>query len=199
MNKKRGRKPYKITPERLRESGYTYKIDILTEEEKGWMKDGVPVPGKPNQRTPCPDFWYWFKEVDGVGVQINFVKSDYYYQGVRLRSMSQLPLVEAKAKDSAKWDKLLSTIEDTPVLIIPEKDREEIERRKTDGGSYVLPVADGCISLQGGPLDGRCVQYNNKFPFFMTKIADENGGKPIAPRYKRSKENPSVYIFDQVF
>lgn len=197
MSNKRGRKP-KLKPQHLKEHGYIFKIDVLTDEERDWQLNGVPVQGKPNVRNPPPDYLYYFKKVEGVEVRIYIAGGDLFYAGVKLKSIEQLPLIEQKAKDDAKWAHLQSQVEDTAPLQITETFKPD------------TPKA-GTIELKGGPLDGQFVTWNNGLPFYLAQYqvpqlkAEHSGTYPptkpavMAARYKRSKENASIYEFDQNF
>jgi hypothetical protein len=193
-NKKRGR-PARFKATDLKEAGYTFKQDILTNQEKEWQEHGIPVEGKPNQRTPAPDWLYYFKMIGGVEVKVYLVGKDLYYNGVRLKNKEQLPLIEKDAQDQAKYGKLQEMMKDTEPL--------EIAQAFTPAAKPEHP-AIGTIELVGGPLDGQFVTWNNKLPFYMVQYtppqlkAQHGGTTPpvktvIAARYKRDKEDHTKY------
>lgn len=185
-------KNHAITRRKLLRRGYKWKIDILTEEELDWLQNGVPVEGKPNVRKPAPDYFYFFKEVDGAEVQIFKVGDEFYYSGVKLKTMSQIEICEGLAKEGKRWEAYEAKMEDTKPIL--NRDFVEIKTDKT-----ALPL--GFILLKGGPMDSVTVRYNNKLPFYMaqTEVGEGEDKSVIAPRYKRSKEDHNVYEFDKCF
>lgn len=197
--------PKPITARRLKLRGYKWKIDHLTDEQLDWLQNGVPVEGKPNVRKPAPDYFYFFKEVDGAEVQIFKVGDEFYYSGVKLKHMNQIEICEGLAKEGKKWEAYEAKMKDThPIRLenIGEPAAKVTGISEDDKGlNLKFELLPGHIFLKGGPVDGVIVKYRNSLPFYMTQIevGEGEGAQVIAPRYKRSKDDPNIYEFDKCF
>lgn len=188
MTKPKGR-PRKITAARLKEAGYQWKPDNLTKEEADEWEHGkkMIVNGKP-ARGERPDFFYHYKEVaEGVEVRIFTVGDQFFWSIANVRLMNQLPIIEAKEIENAKWNKKIASIPDT-------KPPKQTINKIVDETPSKWPEV---IELEGGPLNGQKRPYSSKFPLFMEQVVE--GSKVSALRYKRDKDNLHIYKFDQTF
>lgn len=208
MANKRGRKP-RLKISDFKAAGYKYKLDHLTKEEEEERKSGRKVIIDGKERTlESTDYDYAYKYIKGpkgddIPVRIYHVNKDFFYKNVRLKSIDQLSLCEKDAFDNAHYSDLQSQVKDTRPL-------EDIDLRI----DHVSSNADGTIdlkfsmisndeiTLKGGPMNGRTVKWSRQLPFFMTQI---NGTVPgtnppakcvIAVRYKRDRDDKSIYNYD---
>lgn len=207
-NKKRGR-PAKIKAHDLRHSGYAYKMDNLTEDEEKELKEGRKIVEDGKTKTyESRDFDFFYKEMDGITIQIFHVSGDFFYKGVKLKSTDQLQLIEKDAVTNAYYQELQKQVQDTKP--IPQFEIE-IKQQSTEGR-----IADKCgtntqlvqgyfndtISLIGGPLDGLKRTYLTAMPFYMEQVEITIPGTTppakaiIAARYKRSENDRTMYIHD---
>lgn len=179
-----------IKMEDLLNAGYTYKMDVLTNEERDeWTNGGKWVDPKTNQevRVPSQDFDYFFKVLPGdVEVKIFHVIQQFYYQGVRLQYAGQLEQVEKSAKESKHWDDLLSTIpDDEPTeVVLPES----------------LKTGQAIITLKGGPLDGKQRAYLTMLTFYA-EVVDRKviSGRVVSKvaRYIKDQEDNTIFHFKE--
>lgn len=207
-NKKRGR-PAKIKSNDLRDAGYAYKMDNLTPEEEKELKEGRKViEGDKIKTYESRDFDYFYKEIDGVTVQIFYVSGDFFYKGVKLKSIDQFPLIEKDAITTAHYAALQKQVQDTKP--IPQFDIE-LKEESTNGriadkcGPNIKPILgyfNDTINLIGGPLNGLKRQYPTALPFYMEQVEITISGTTppakaiIAARYKRSEKDRTIYVHD---
>lgn len=97
--------------------------------------------------------------------------------------MENLPRIEQHAKDNEVYDKLEAQVVDT----VPLPDTQ-VQNKALTG--------DDVIVLHGGPLNGE--RHSWKYPMFMRQYVDPEDGVVRSARYRRSKEDKSVYVFDMV-
>lgn len=194
-NKKRGR-PARIKGADLKQAGFKYKLEHLTQEEKEerqngrkMMKDGKMI------TMESTDYDYFYKNVDNVEVRLYYVNKDFFYKNVRLTSLDQLPLIEKDALANAHYAELDKQVQDTrPVSVLMIKNNQ--------GSKQVSCYNEDEIILIGGPLHEKIVNYSTKFPFYMEQFEVTHAGTNppaksyLAARYKRNKENPNIYNYD---
>jgi hypothetical protein len=214
----------KIKASQLRAAGYRYKLDELTPAELDEWQHGkkVVIKGK-ERRAESTDYDYFYKamrmvnvpgdEEPPVIVKIYHVNRDFYYQGVKLRSVDQLPIIEEMAVRNSQYEKLDKRMQDTKPSIVLNEISVENAPTNVDGSTVISYAASlkttsklpDIITLTGGPLDGHTAAWNIKLPFFMTQyeyyITQPEPGTPgvrtvRAVRYKRDPDNKNVYNFD---
>ncbi len=178
----------KVSADSLRAAGYKYKMESLTIKEKKEYEKGRPIMvNGQRQMAESRDFDYFYKKLpNGVEVQIFHAIKKFYYKGMQLRNMKQIPLVEDDAKNTAHYAALQKQVMDTkPTVYMPPPKRY--------GADGELVAQEGYIKCVGGPLNDNLYKYNNKLPFFMLQYDDK--GITKAARYGRDKDLPNVYNF----
>lgn len=208
-NKKRGR-PAKIKAHDLRWNGYAYKMDNLTPEEEKELKEGRKIIEDGKTKTyESRDFDFFYKEMDGITIQIFHVSGDFFYKGVKLKSTDQLQLIEKDAITTAHYEELQKQVVDTkpiPQFNIELKE-ESIDGRIADQCSpntkrILGHIFNDTINLIGGPLNGLKRSYPTALPFYMEQVEITIPGTTppakaiIAARYKRSEEDRTIYVHD---
>jgi len=189
MIKKRGRKP-EIKADDLIKAGYTYKMDILTDEERDeWVngKKGIDSRGRP-ARYESEDFDYFFKILEnGAEIRIYHAIRKFYYNNVRIKYADSLPRYEKHASEQTHWNDLQLKVEDTEPIdfVMPD----------------TIKPGQQVIVLQGGPLDGKERVYLPILKFYMEpydfKII-EGRRSSISARYIQDKENKLIYHFEKI-
>ena len=169
----------KIKQKDLILANYTYKISVLTKEEQNWLKYGKPVEGKPGVKEPAPDWFYYFKIIDGQEVRIHKVGKHLYYNSSRLEYVDQLPHVEKHAVEMGKWKDKIAQIPDTAPR--PIEDINEVE------------FDESMIRLEDGPLQGKIRKWSRKFAFYIEQI--QEGDITVAHRYRQDKDDISKYTY----
>lgn len=208
MANKRGRKP-RLKIADLKSAGYKYKLDHLTHEEAEERRTGrkVIVDGK-ERVMESTDYDYAYKYIKGpkgedLAVRIYHVNKDFFYKNVRLKSIDQLSLCEKDAFDNAHYSDLQSQVKDTVPIEINNIKMSHVSLNH-DGtlGIGFSTISNDEITLKGGPMNGRTVKWSQQLPFFMTQISgtvpgtDPPARRVIAVRYKRDKDNKSIYNYD---
>lgn len=182
--RKRGR-PAKTKAYHLRDKGYTYKLDILTPEEKEEWENGRTIMYEEEEVTvDSTDYDYFFKDLhceEGiVMVKIYHVGGKYYWNDSEVRLAYMLDIVEGKEKQNAKYAALQAQVKDTVPV--------EIDK---------LPSMPGVpIKFEGGILDGKSVQYNNTLPYYAVQLRDRKG-KPFTVRYRRKEKHKFIYEYEK--
>lgn len=179
-----------ITAALLIERGYTYKLESMTPEEADEWKNGKKYIDKNGQEQTAltEDYDYFFKVMpNGAEVRLYHVVGKFYYHGLRLSNIGQLPAIESSAQENKKWNDLLSTIKDSPVAepVLPD----------------TLKEGQSIITLKAGPLNGQQRVYLTQLAFFAEVIGKKVvAGKIMSEtvRYKQSIEDPMVYIFERM-
>lgn len=204
MNKGR---PPKLKVADLKAAGYSYKLEHLTAEEQKERHEGRKgiINGKECVLEPT-DYDYFHKTIDGLEIKIFHVNGDFYFQGVKIKKVAQLPLIEQNAAELAHYKALEALVEDTKPVEL--NNIQLISASLNGDGTYGLSYKNinETINLIGGPLDGQQRTWNTKLPFCMiqyeVEIVNPNAGTNpktptiLAARYKRDKENHSNYIYD---
>lgn len=186
IKKKKGRKPL-IKADDLLAAGYTYKLDVLTDEERDeWLNGAKAIVNGKEERALSRDFDYFFKIMENdVEVQVFHVIRKFYYRGARLKYADQLPTIEKHAAEQKHWDdKLASIKDDKPTeYVLPD----------------TIPKGASLISLVGGPLDGKQRAYITALKFFMEVIGREVVAGKIITRSARymQTEDKTVYSFKE--
>jgi hypothetical protein len=181
----------------LKKRGYKWKLDHLTTEEREWAEKGVPVEGKPNVRKQAPDYFYYYKPVEGGECRIYTVGDKFYFGeggGVEIKTADQIGRCEELSKDNAKWAAMQKSMQDTkPAFDLTVQDTKENVTVITNNKKGTV------VTLKGGPLDGQRIRYDNRFEFFMGQVTVKDGesDKVIAPRYKRRGKNGDIYDYDK--
>jgi hypothetical protein len=219
MSKKRGRPP-RLKAADLKQYGYTYKLEHLTEKEADEREHGIEiiVDGK-KRKKESEDYDYFHKQIgesdNPIEVRIYHVNGDYFYKNVRLKSKDQLPDVEKDALSNAKYAELQKQVKDTAPFHFKDHDpAQPVDKviecsTNTDGSISVVTQSVELteITLEGGPLDGKKRKWPHSLPFYMEQyeaqvLSNEHGGTNppakivLAARYKRSKEDKTKYIYD---
>lgn len=208
MSNKRGRKP-RLKIADLKSAGYKYKLEHLTKEESEERRTGrkVVVDGKEHVMEST-DYDYVYKIIKGpngehLEVRLYHVNKDFFYKNVRLKSAEQITLCEKDAFDNAHYSDLQSQVKDTEPTEIDDIKitSASLNRDGTVGIGFSI-ISNDEITLNGGPMNGRTVKWSRQLPFFMTQIKGTIPGtnppatRVIAVRYKRDKDNKSIYNYD---
>jgi len=211
------RRKYPIKAADLLAAGYIYKLDHLSQQESDEWRHGVKkiINGR-EVRVDSQDYDYFYKSLHVPGesenciVKIHHVNKDFYFEGVKLRNKSQFADVEKIALERFKYRKLDAQVKDTKPIDI----QMHLASTNSDGThnfrcTEPVPTAKmpHIITLKGGPLDGYQFAWNITLPFFMTQYQEtdfDSTGKPIgysttAVRYRRDKENKTLYHHDPTF
>lgn len=178
---KKERKP-DVTARKLKKQGYKYKMEELTPQQLKEQREGikeVDEKGKVHTYEP-PDYNYYYKTIGDATVKIFKVGDKFIYNGGWFRYMDTLPLIEQRAKANAVYEALEAKVKDTPLVDTPTQP------------TAALP---DIIELADGPLHGKSIAYDKRFPVFMTKIKNEDTGKLDAVRYKSPMTGSKVYVY----
>jgi hypothetical protein len=193
MSKKKLKKPAQMAPKNpkfsenaLRGSGYKYKLLHLTDDEKDEYEKGRKVIDKHGKevRRESTDFDYWFKEIESVVVKIFKVGDEFYYNGARITSTAQLPLVEKDAVSQKQYAEFASQLKDTVPAVsldVPHNTGEGPKKNLDE----LLPNE---ILLKGGKFDGQAYVWDNRLPVFPLQYADKNGRTKLS-RYARDRKS----------
>jgi hypothetical protein len=179
---KRGRKP-KLKISDLIAAGWIDRQAELTNEERDWQANGRPVEGKPNARQPAPDWFYYYRVIDGIEVRIYAVGKDFYWNGGKVKYAHQLEIIETKGVEHEKWKAVIAELPPTEPLKSAEK--TGVRQGKAPN-----------IRLKGGPLDGNKRLWNTMFHLFAEQCyIDDSQTGTVLHRYKRDTEDKTLYHY----